>query len=87
MSFAMFSWGIAWTNAKVVNEYFSYSNLVFFRYLSSFLFLLIILSIKKKSIQFPSLKTFLNILVISILYYIYNIFFFWGTDIGSAGLG
>ena len=87
MSFAMLSWGIAWTNAKVVNEYFSYSNLVFFRYLSSFLFLLIIFSIKKKSIQFPSLKTFLNILVISILYYIYNIFFFWGTDIGSAGLG
>ena len=87
MSLAMLSWGVAWTNAKVVNEYFSYSNLVFFRYLSSFLFLVIIFSIRKKNIQLPSFKVLLNILIISILYYIYNIFFFWGTDIGSAGAG
>ena len=87
MSFAMFSWGIAWSNAKVVNEYFSYSNLVFLRYLSSSLFLFIIFSIKRRTIKPPRLKTFINIIVISVLYYIYNIFFFLGTDIGSAGMG
>tara|TARA_Y100001968_G_scaffold317682_1_gene346997 strand:+ start:32 stop:883 length:852 start_codon:yes stop_codon:yes gene_type:complete len=87
MTLAMFSWGIAWSNAKIVNEYFSYSNLVFLRYLSSFLFLFIIFSIRRKTIQWPRFKTFINITIISFLYYIYNIFFFLGTDIGEAGMG
>jgi len=87
MSFAMLSWGVAWSNAKVVNEYFSYPNLVFLRYLSSFLFLFIIFFFKRKKIEKPRLKIFLNILAISFLYYIYNIFFFLGTDVGSAGMG
>ena len=30
MSLAMFSWAIAWTNAKIVGEYLSFNNLVFF---------------------------------------------------------
>ncbi|MAQ43142.1 MAG: hypothetical protein CMG25_01460 [Candidatus Marinimicrobia bacterium] len=87
MALAMFSWGIAWSNAKVVNEYFSYSNLVFLRYLSSFLFLFIIFSIRRKTIQWPRFKTFINITIVSFLYYIYNIFFFLGTDVGEAGMG
>ena len=33
MSLAMFSWAIAWTNAKIVNEYLSFYNLVFLRFL------------------------------------------------------
>ena len=32
MGLAMLTWAIAWTNAKIVNEYLSFYNLVFFRY-------------------------------------------------------
>ena len=84
MALAMISWGIAWTNAKIVNDYFSYSNLVFMRYFSSFIVFIPILFFRRKKFQKPSLSTLLNILSISILYYLYNIFFFVGTDVGSA---
>ena len=87
MALAMISWGIAWTNAKIVNDYFSYSNLVFMRYFSSFIVFIPILFFRRKKFQKPSLSTLLNILSISILYYLYNIFFFVGTDVGSAGKG
>ena len=87
MSFAMISWGVAWTNAKIVSEYFSYNNLVFFRYLSSFLLLSIIFGLKGKKIIIPSFNVFLNILLISFLYYVYNFSFFEGTKVGSAGMG
>ncbi len=87
MSLAMVMWGVAWTSAKIVNEYLSYSNLIFLRYLSSFLFVLPIAFFSKEKISFPSTKVFFTILVASSLYYIYNIAFFWGTDIGSSGLG
>ena len=87
MSFAMLSWGVAWTNAKIVSEYFSYSNLIFFRYLSCFLFLFFILYYKGRKIHFPSLIVSINIILISFLYYIYNISFFLGTNIGNAGMG
>ena len=87
MSLAMIMWGIAWTSAKIVNEYLSYPNLIFLRYLSSFLFILPLVFFSNKKISFPSIRVALNILLASLLYYIYNIAFFWGTDIGSAGLG
>ena len=87
MSLAMISWGIAWTNAKIVNEYFSYSNLVFLRYFSSFIFFIPIIFFRKSKLVMPSLKNLISIGSISFLYYIYNIYFFMGTDIGTAGKG
>ena len=33
MALAMFSWGVAWTNAKIVNEYLSFNNLIFLDFL------------------------------------------------------
>ena len=87
MTLAMISWGIAWTNAKIVSDYFSYTNLVFLRYLSSFIFLLPILYYRRDKFKTPSFKTSINILSISLLFYIYNISFFLGTSLGSAGLG
>ena len=83
----MILWGMAWTSAKIVSNYLSYPNLVFLRYFSSFLFLIPILIISKEKIRMPSSKTILNIFSASILYYIYNIAFFWGTDMGNAGSG
>ena len=37
---------IAWTNAKIVNDYLSYYNLIFLRFLLGFLSLLICLYLK-----------------------------------------
>ncbi len=87
MSLAMISWGIAWTNAKIVNEYFSYTNLVFLRYFSSFIFFIPVIFFRKLKLVKPSLKDVISICTISFLYYIYNIYFFMGTDIGAAGKG
>ena len=87
MAFAMISWGIAWTNAKIINEYFSYSNLVFMRYFSSLIFFIPVLLFRSKKLQKPTYKKLLSIVCISGLYYLYNIYFFMGTDIGSAGKG
>ena len=87
MSLAMISWGVAWTNAKIVNEYFSYTNLVFLRYFSSFIFFIPIILFRKSKLVMPSLKDVISIGSISFLYYIYNIYFFMGTDIGTAGKG
>lgn len=83
----MISWGIAWTNAKIVNEYFSYTNLVFLRYFSSFIFFIPVIFFRKLKLVKPSLKDVISICTISFLYYIYNIYFFMGTDIGAAGKG
>ena len=87
MSLAMISWGVAWTNAKIVNEYFSYTNLVFLRYFSSFIFFIPIILFRKSKLVMPSLKNVISIGSVSFLYYIYNIYFFMGTDIGTAGKG
>ena len=37
MCLAMFSWAIAWTNAKIVNEYLSFYNLIFLRFFIGFI--------------------------------------------------
>ena len=87
MILAMMSWGVAWTNAKIVNQYMSYTNLVFLRYISSFIFLLPLILLRKKRIKAPDTPTLINIISVSFLYYLYNIFFFYGTDIGDAGFG
>ena len=85
MSLAMITWAIAWTNAKIVNDYLSFYNLIFLRFLLGFLSLLpfVILS-KNKLPKFYDLK---HILIPSILFFIYNIAFFKGTHHGLAGKG
>ena len=85
MSLAMFSWAIAWTNAKIVGEYLSFYNLVFFRFLLGFLSLLPFIIIKKN--PFPKMVDLKYILIPSLLFFIYNIAFFKGTHYGLAGTG
>ena len=86
MALAMFSWGVAWTNAKIVNEYLSFNNLIFFRFLIGFISIypFIIKSDIKKYFRFKNLKF---IIPCSILFYIYNLFFFMGTHYSYAGKG
>ena len=85
MSLAMFSWAIAWTNAKIVGEYLSFYNLVFFRFLLGFLSLLPFIIIKKN--PFPKMVDLKYILIPSLLFFVYNIAFFKGTHYGLAGRG
>lgn len=81
----MISWAIAWTNAKIVGEYLSFYNLIFFRFLLGFISLLPFLIFNNK--QFPNLKSLKYIIIPSVLFFIYNIAFFKGTHFGDAGRG
>lgn len=85
MALAMLSWAIAWTNAKIVNEYVSFYNLVFLRFLLGFLSLLPILIYNRT--KFPRAKDLVYIIIPSILFFIYNVSFFKGTFHGLASDG
>jgi len=81
----MITWAIAWTNAKIVNEYLSHYNLIFLRFLLGFLSLLPFVLFLKK--PFPKMSEYRYILLPSLLFLIYNVAFFKGTDYGLAGKG
>lgn len=85
MSLAMITWALAWTNAKIVNEYLSFYNLIFIRFLLGFISLLPFV-FKYKS-KLPSLGDFKYIILPSLLFLVYNIAFFKGTYYGLAGKG
>ena len=85
LSLAMISWAIAWTNAKIVGEYLSFYNLIFFRFLLGFLSLLPFLIYNKKKL--PRLKSYKYVVIPTILFFIYNIAFFKGTHFGDACRG
>ena len=82
----MFSWGIAWTNAKIVNQFLNYYNLTFLRFFIGFITLIPFLVIKKPKLNLD-IKILINIIIVSILFFFYNICFFMGTDYGDAGKG
>ena len=81
----MIAWALGWTNAKIVGEYLSFNNLIFFRFLFSFTVLLPLILIKKISI--PKMQHLWYVVVSGTLFYIYNIFFFKGTSYGLASKG
>ena len=56
----MIAWGIAWTNAKIVGEYLSFYNLVFFRFLLGFLSLLPFIIMKKNISEDKGSKIYSN---------------------------
>jgi len=87
MSIAMITWGIAWTNAKILNEFLNYYNLVFLRFLFGFLSLLPFIYKKLFYINKISKSTIFNLIIMSILFFIYNYCFFKGTDLGNSGMG
>mgnify|MGYP006100749773 CR=1 FL=1 len=86
MALAMFSWGIAWTNAKIVSEYLSFYNLIFLRFLIG-LISIYPLIYNKNNIKALTIKNLKFIIPASIIFYIYNLFFFMGTHYGYAGKG
>ena len=87
MALAMLTWGVAWTSAKISNEYLEYNNLVFLRFFVGFLTMLPFLYNNKLNLSAISFSTIINITSTSILFFIYNQCFFIGTDIGRSGMG
>ena len=86
MSFAMLFWAVAWTNAKIVNEYLSFYNLIFLRFLLGFVCLFPFIIKKNFKIKL-SIKAVFYTIGASILFFLYNIAFFKGTHFGNAGRG
>tara|TARA_Y100000590_G_C15677168_1_gene998490 strand:- start:950 stop:1789 length:840 start_codon:yes stop_codon:yes gene_type:complete len=87
MSLAMISWGIAWTNAKILNEFLGYYNLVFLRFFFGFIAILPFIYKKTYSLKGLSKKSLINILSMGLFFFIYNYCFFKGTDLGKSGMG
>ena len=83
----MLTWGIAWTSAKIVNQYLNYNNLVFLRFFIGFISMIPFLINRKINFNKISIYTYLNIIITSVLFFIYNQCFFIGTDIGRSGMG
>tara|TARA_A100001011_G_scaffold398845_1_gene504779 strand:- start:2893 stop:3735 length:843 start_codon:yes stop_codon:yes gene_type:complete len=85
MFVAMVSWATAWSSAKVIGQYVSFYNLVFLRFFFGFVSLLPFVLLRKKTI--PKIGDLKYIFIPSILFFVYNIFFFKGTYYGLAGEG
>ena len=82
----MLSWAVAWTSAKIVNEYMTTYNLIAFRFFLGFISILPFINFKNIQMIFNK-RNIQYVLSTSILFFIYNIFFFQGTKYGLAGKG
>ena len=86
MILSMISWGVAWTNASIVNEYFDFYDLVSLRFFFGALSLIPILLLDKKKFSFK--VSYLKYLApASVMFFLYNISFFMGTHYGDPGKG
>jgi drug/metabolite transporter (DMT)-like permease len=86
MVIAMTAWGASWVNAKVLSDYITAQELIFYRYFLATITLAPVLIVLRKSFKIE-FKTLLLALLASIFLVVYSIFFFNGTKFGTAGLG
>jgi len=86
MILAMIAWGSSWVNAKVLSDYITAQELIFYRYLVTTVTLIPVLLYLKQSFKID-FKTLGLAFIASIFLVIYSIFFFNGTKFGTAGLG
>ena len=85
MVFAMITWGLSWTNAKILGTYADAPLIMFWRFvLASICFLFI--AGTNGSLKIPT-KAIPTIVINSIFMVLYNFFYFKGTQIGLAGTG
>ena len=82
----MLSWGLSWTNGKILGEYGNVNIIIVWRFFFASLFFFPYLLYTKKSLL-PNRNSIYHILINSILIIAYNIFYFAGTKIGYAGSG
>ena len=85
MVFAMITWGLSWTNAKILGTYADAPLIMFWRFVfASICFFFIARA--KGSLKIHS-KAIPIIIINSIFMVLYNFFYFKGTQIGLAGTG
>ena len=72
MSLAMFSWAVAWTNAKIVNEYLSFYNLIFLRFFVGFISIYPFI-VKKNNFNVLTLQNLKYLIPASLIFFAYNI--------------
>tara|TARA_B100000945_G_scaffold294829_1_gene271856 strand:+ start:321 stop:1187 length:867 start_codon:yes stop_codon:yes gene_type:complete len=85
MLFAMLTWGMAWSSAKIINQFLGYDELVFLRFLVSLIIMIPFIFNKPIKLKFIEKDIIINMLIVSILFFLYNQCFFKGTDLGQAG--
>ncbi len=86
MFFAMIGWGASWINAKVLSAYINEFEMIFIRYVITVLTMIPIILYMKKSFRID-LKSFLLVLLTSIVFIAYLKYYFLGTKLGTASLG
>ena len=86
MFLAMAGWGASWVSAKVLSAYINEYELIFFRNIFTLITLLPILLFLKKSF-FINLKSFILVLIASVVMIAYVKYYFLGTKFGTASLG
>ena len=86
MVLAMLSWGLSWTNAKIVGQYGEAPLIMVWRFLLAAISIAPILKLSKARFRIDK-KDILLILTNSVFMVSYNYFYFKGTQIGLAGAG
>lgn len=86
MIIAMASWGLSWTNGKILGGYTSIPVLMVWRFLIAAVSMLLVLYVRKTEWRI-TLPGFLLILASSVFLVLYNHFYFTGTRVGAAGAG
>jgi len=86
MGLAMTSWGSSWVSAKVLSNYITAQELIFYRYLITSITMVPILIYFKESFK-VDLKSFILIVVAAVFLVGYSMVFFLGTKYGTAGVG
>ena len=79
-------WGLSWTNAKVLSDYGPSSVLAFWRFFFSSVTMIPVLWLTGNDFQVTR-QGMKYILIGAIFISLYNIFFFMGTNKGSASVG
>ena len=86
MILAMLSWGLSWTNAKLVGQYADAPLIMVWRFLIAAISIAPILLINRISF-FIEKRDLLHIFSNSLFMVSYNYFYFKGTQVGLAGTG
>jgi len=82
----MATWGLSWTNGKILSQYCSSSILAFWRFFLSSIFMIPVILITNNSFK-VNVDGIKYIIIGAILIFCYNIFFFMGTNLGYANVG
>ena len=85
MVFAMFAWGMSWTNMKILSEYLQTKELVFLRYSITAISSFFIVLFTRQSFKIDKKSLFIAF-VTGVLTSIYTVLIFIGTKLGTAGI-